>query len=376
MKNLETIVTTIELGGEENSKSIPVTDFKNRIDGKFGDKVLYSESSTERYLRSGFTDMGSNQLLHCLNIAYSYHFPIQLSPDLLWLAIIQGIAEYVRLYPEPNRGKLVFHEGKKVLEVRNDALLSDPSAWQMVPSQLVAKLLTDLGNKSDIAEDLQTGFSNTPEANANTFKIGVLDVYSSYYEYVVTSLCNIPKIYLEGSVEDWVLFQNKLLKLSEKLGLEWWLKHINPIINQIINAVKGHPDLVFWQSIYKLENRSGGPFIDGWIINFFPFLKTWAHADRDLKTLFPNGAVAKEELFPGRKIKKVYLKNPYLGKNQGIKGLTSDSFHSGLSNVPFIWNRAGEKIEMEIIGGFIGVSMQEEYNSIQPGLGWLVRKKK
>ena len=27
MKNLETIVTTIELGGEENSKSIPVTDF-------------------------------------------------------------------------------------------------------------------------------------------------------------------------------------------------------------------------------------------------------------------------------------------------------------------------------------------------------------
>ena len=376
MKTLKSNQVLLNLGGEEVLGKPPLIGLNERVLKKFGEEVIFSRSSSDQFVPSRYQGSDPNQLLACLNIGYSYHVGVRLSPDILWMLVIQGIADCIRFNPEGSRDKLVLHHAKEKIHVREDRLIRDSAAWENIPQKLLDGLTIKLGDKSELLQSMLPTFSTTSKSDFAAFQVGLLDVYSSYFEYSVSSKCHIPKILLEGSTADWENFNERLRKISKELNLGWWINHLIPIVKEIAQAASGALNLDFWQSMYKLDGESGGPFINGWIINFFPFIKASSYPGWDEKKLYPNWEIVQEMIIPEGKRKRVYGKNPFLGRNQEAKKLTENSFNEGLSSVSFIWEASGIELKMEMISGFIGASFMEKENCLYPSIGWLVRKRK
>jgi hypothetical protein len=187
-------------------------------------------------------------------------------------------------------------------------------------------------------------FSTTDATAKVAFEISMMDVVKSYFDYGMSTMCSIPEITLEGTTEDWKLLLKKAKELS-RYKLDWWLESLIPILEQFVAASENNIDSEFWQSFFKLGGGSGGPFIDGHIIQFFPYVK---------------GGYGKNNTF---------VKNEYL--NTRIKrggGLTTDDFPSGIASVPFIWLYFEEKFPMGFISGFMGMERTDE--TIKPNIGW------
>ena len=57
----------------------------------------------------------SNPLVGAIHLAFSRHLPLTLSPDAIWLTIVQGFTHHVNQFPEALRGRLVTHQGQRDL---------------------------------------------------------------------------------------------------------------------------------------------------------------------------------------------------------------------------------------------------------------------
>jgi len=164
-----------------------------------------------------------------------------------------------------------------------------------------------------------------------------------YFDYVVKTLCGIPEITLEGSKEDWEKLRSKVKKLNEMnkdncLGLDFWLKHLNPIIEKICEtAINKKIDKEFWSGIYKYSNPgSGTPYISGWITKFFPYL--------------PSGV------------------NPFTEPAQ----INTNNLPKQISSVEFIWNYLGTLFGMKFHGGFLGAKYDQNTKTVQSSYFWTV----
>ena len=67
-----------------------------------------------------FLPSDGHALVHAVGIAYADHYPLVLSPDVIWLAIAQGFAMHVTANAERLRERFVRHKGKVTIGVRRD----------------------------------------------------------------------------------------------------------------------------------------------------------------------------------------------------------------------------------------------------------------
>jgi len=58
-----------------------------------------------------------NGLLAAVHIAFSQHLPLTLSPDMIWLAILQGFARHVALHAGRLERRLMLQPGKHTINV-------------------------------------------------------------------------------------------------------------------------------------------------------------------------------------------------------------------------------------------------------------------
>jgi hypothetical protein len=94
----------------------------------------------------------------------------------------------------------------------------------------------------------------------------------SYFEYIVETLCGIPRVTLLGTLSDWQSVKHRAEHLAE-YGLEAWVRELSPILDELCAAAAGRPDRELWRSFYKYESRSGGSRVTGWINVLFPYLR-------------------------------------------------------------------------------------------------------
>ena len=52
-----------------------------------------------------------------------------------------------------------------------------------------------------------------------------------------------------------------------------WILALEPILEEFIQASKNNINHEFWENIYKRRGGSGGPYITGWVIHFFPYFR-------------------------------------------------------------------------------------------------------
>ena len=69
-----------------------------------------------------------NRFLATVHAAYSEHYPLVLTPDVIWMCIAQGFAKHVNCNAEKLRHLFVQHTGKKELHTcRGDLVKGSPS---------------------------------------------------------------------------------------------------------------------------------------------------------------------------------------------------------------------------------------------------------
>lgn len=292
-------------------------------------------------------------MIATLHLAFHDHRPLSLSPDMIWLLISQGVANHINAKSETLRPRFVQHQGKLKLEVRRDDFIKGvpENPWHEVFPAFTNQIRTHVGEETH--DFFVAHFSTTGAVEKAAFELVLMDAMQSYFTYVVTTICGIPRITLEGSSEDWrnVLQRAQMLK---RFDMDWWLEILHPLLEQFINAKEGTPDVNFWQSIYKYQSVSGGAFVTGWITSFFPYLK---NLQRNSSLLHPN---VKPKQVGGM---RPLFDTPHIG---------IDQFPAGLSKAPLCWDSPLASYKMHLIAGFIGVRQDAETLCLRPEVGWAV----
>jgi len=317
---------------------------------KLGREILLSRSTGQNV--KGAHKGSSNPLVGAVHCAFSRHLPLVLSPDDVWLTILQGFSHHVHENAELLRGRLVRHKGRVTLTERIQDFTIDSVAGAIAGFSRQIREATD----PVLHESLVCDFSTTTPDVRVAGDITLLDTYSRCFNYsMVRCVCGIPQITLTGSVLDWQRIRDRI-EVLQTFGLEWWTARLRPILDHFVLAAQGLPDLKFWRGIYKFRPAKG-PYdremVTGWLVDLYPYLR-----DR-----------------PGRVRNSVFDG----GKEQEI---VASSFPSGLASVPVELKLVNdndqeiERHELEFVAGFVGVQQVPNDAAVAPAISWcLVRRR-
>jgi hypothetical protein len=261
--------------------------------------------------------------------------------------ISQGFAAIIGENSEQYRKHFVEHEGKKIIRIFRPGFVQGnfDNDWRGCFSEFSDRIREEIGegNHALIVSD----FTTTGDLEKAASEVVLMDAMQSYFDYRVMTECGIPSITLTGTTEDWDKIVAKTRALSKFEGMEWWLDHVYPIVEQFARAVKGDVDLAFWQGIYKSFSGSGGITASGNLLKLMPYTKNWQ----------------------GKKVQ-----NPLLGDGES-DGLSTSDMVQALSNVPFIWEYYGTDLNYQFLAGHVAIGFDEATNTMRPIIGWAVRPK-
>ena len=280
-------------------------------------------------------------------LCYSRHLPFAISPDDIWVMILQGLAMHINNNAEKYRKTFVDFEGKQEIIVRRDNFVKGrwDNNWEGVFNEFSEKISDYIG---DNYETITADFSTTDNITKATADVVLMDVVSSYFKYTVMTKCCIPRFHIQGDTEDWEKIKARVEQL-ERYDLSWWTDHLLPTIEQFILATKGQGDIEFWENWHKRIGGSGTDQVTGHILSLFPYLDKEGKISRNTRMSAKN------------------VRNGF----GDCGGVDTDSFSSGFSKVPFIWDYYDVKYPMNFYAGFIGNSINDE-KVIQAKMGWAI----
>jgi len=322
----------------------------------------------------------TNHFLLMLQIAFNEHKRIIIRPDDFWLLICQGFSEHIKINSDEFKDVIVGQEERQTIQVRrDDFIIGEVNPWEELFPDFTKELHKKIN--TNLYSNLVLNFSTSTKKEINAFEISFMDSMSNYFDYEFLSMCGIPEIEVAGTIEDY----NKMLialKELKKYNFDWWVDSIESNIEKIISTLKGHDVGEFWNSIYKEDNESGGPYITGWIADFFPYLKTSITSENDIIN-YKEQSISECQIlktiniknlnFRNLKIHNVQIRNPRLAMDAHYN-LTLDNFPSGQSKVSFKWKYLDEEIDMNFISGFIGIAENEETKTLNTDINWIVGK--
>ncbi len=304
---------------------------------------ISAEPEASSLKRDSIISFGKNPFLLGALRAYQEHRPFVISPDMIWLLICQGFSRHINSDPERFRSKLVNFSGKKTLKVIvDDIYLGDPNAdWEQVFPKFSEQIAAETG--PELAAVMTADFSTTTPAARIASQITLMESLKKYFDYRVSMVgCGIPKIIIEGSEEDWKKVLHKTQYLAQ-FDLQWWMKELEPVLQQFIAAKQGHFHKRFWRNMVKYH--SVGIYgiyegIDGWLLKLYP-----------------------------------YFEDSTRSKFQKIESV--GVFPPEITRTPFIYEFVPTHTEysMSFWAGFLGVTQNPKDFALRPEIGWIVNKK-
>lgn len=302
--------------------------------------AIVAKSKESRLL----VNYGYHSLFDGMYRAYAEHRPFTLSPDMIWLLIMQGFSQHVNNNHEQLRKLFVKHDGKVTLLVHNDKItLDDPnSPWEDVFPKFAEQIEKYTGSQG--LKDMTADFSTTTPVTKMASQITLMDAMKKYFEYVVMVIgCGIPSIKLEGSPKDWRNVLEKTRKL-EKYELGWWTKELEPILKEFVKASKSKANKDFWRNMFKyhINGIYESKAIDGWFIKFFPYTKDGKR--NNLDSLSGSWNLPDE-------ICKVDLAYKFVDQTGNV---TTTS--------------------LELWAGFVGLQQDKNNFMLRPEIGWMIKR--
>ena len=159
-----------------------------------------------------FYNFEKKSLIQGLSLAYQLHFPIIISPDMIWILILQGYSRYMEKYAENDREKYVNFEGQKTLYINRINLrlaFATEKDWAGIMDECVEKISQHVGKET--ISYLQSNFSTTNDTILVVSQTSIMSAMKQYFKYeVLFGGCGVSYIILEGSLEDWKKIKAKL----------------------------------------------------------------------------------------------------------------------------------------------------------------------
>ena len=336
-----------------SAQALPAAPLAASLHHRFG---ITPEASGANLDHLVWPRQSSHPLIDAVHVAFAEHYPLTLSPDDVWLCIAQGFALHVEANAEALRSRLVRHQGKLEIGVRRDEFVkgSPDNDWQGCFGEFSDAIAEHIGKKRDL---VVASFSTTGPVERAASEIVLMSAMKSYFDFMMTTMCGIPRITLLGTVDDWRAIRRRAEVFAE-LDLMPWVAALLPVLDHFVSAARGAADTNFWQSMYKKNGGSGGPYVTGWINVLFPYL---------------DGGKG-----PGTAANGPVWNRYATDWSQGLGasfggGATLGSFPRGLSSVPFTWSYLGKKLPMQFLGGFVAVSQDPESWAVRPAIGWAVQ---
>ena len=309
-------------------------------EGTNAKKMFYAYSDSI----SPFISESSSKEMSFINLvarAYAAHNSIEINPDDIWLTILNGIRLHVKNNRDSLKDRFVSPGADTAIEIRNDSLLLNITyeKWHGV----IADLFDSLQEKIPVetGEPLNVKFSTTSPIDYNISRSLVMAVASEYYTYTWAVACGIPQIKVNGTKLDWSLLKDSFNKLASRLNLEWWVKELNPILDEFINVFDGKINLIHWRSIFKKVFEKVGCErriqVDGWITKFYPYIGR----DKPKRRNEWNGAI----------------------------DLMTD-IPKGVTDVDINWIYDGKTIPLKIYTGFVGIQVDTTRKMLKASRGY------
>lgn len=288
---------------------------------------------------------------------FALHLPLALDPAVLWYLITHEVATAVRHAPDGWATRFTHHPNERqVVRVRDDSLVyGQENDWArtiggfydaltpLVPADAVDRLLVD--------------FSTTTVTSRVATLVSVMDAASPYFEFRCTTLCGIPALRMDGTVEDWTRLVECTRAVADWIPdgdaggpLHVYFRHLIPVLERLARARAGHRDVDLVRSLYKMNNESGGPYVTGWISAFTAFIN-WGGEIRE---------------------KPAHLFD--VGRRKQVRGLSPGISHNELpshqSSVSFVWEYLDREIPMALQSGILCAEVDDGF--VSPRLGFAV----
>lgn len=326
------------------------------FENKIGKEILFFP---EEQYNFGLISSPNNGLIQTLQECYDNHRPLVLTPDIIWLAICQGVSIHINEHYDSLKN-IVFTTNKPDrISVRNDSLEYSAKHWKNLIDAFAnetRKYTTD-----DFYSFFVSDFTTTTEIDKTAYQITLLESYKKAFEYIGDTGCGIPSIHIAGNEGDWQTILRKL-DLLDKIGLSNWAKNLKPIIAEFILASNGKQNKEFWKNIYKNADEYNAFYISGWIIKFFPYIKV----------LESDGVF--DEKRGETRVGEFFTTNEFIDDdNYLLSTLSTDNFPSGIAKVPVTWNNNFKDItkKIEVFAGFFAIKQYPD-KSLEPFITWAI----
>ena len=292
--------------------------------------------------------------------AYVYHIPICISPDILWMLFIQGISRHINLNSEKLRNKFVNFEDKKTLVVNGDEETIEEinqEGWERTIKEFVQKIKEHVGDQT--IDLFSPTFTTSTPLIQIAKQVAIMSSFQSYFNFVrLYGGCGFPYIKLQGTVSDFTLLKSKIQGFMG-YDIDDWIKELLIIMDKIIETKKGKIDKSFWENIIKnfdvIEPGGSGDLtkvtkIDGWLLNFYPFVKSCFNFNETL-------------------VRRFDFNKPLLEKQL-------ETFPLELIDVPLIMlnKKTFELTELVIKTGILGM-IQDKDGIAKGEIGWFITNK-
>lgn len=361
--------------------TVPVSEIIWPTDGKIEalgvttDRVVAMEHNWQE---KNYKYSRGPHLFDAVHLAYNQHYPLVLSPDVIWLTIAQALSKHVNYNAEGLRKKFVDHEGQQDIIILSPGIKGSPfTPWQdavknrsdiplaarakmqhqasamgTTDESVLDKFVNELRSrvKGDVVDTIMPTFSTTTIDAHAAMAVTTMATFKAYFKYTMMTLCGIPRVTLLGEVDDWKSIRERADKLAD-YDLDFWLQHLLPVLDKFVESAGGDVDKAFWSNIIKRGGGSGGPYISGWVNAFFPYLK------EDKR----NQGQAKVN-------RHMDWQKPY----DGFGGNHPGDYPESSATCPFTWNYYGTDYKMEFAAGVVGISQDPTTLALTPEIGWAV----
>ena len=315
-------------------EALPTCNIKELLDIENHPSIYSENHKDELFVENSHAP----SLISLFHMSFSQHRPLILSPDVVWLTIIQGIALHMDKHHEVLRKKFVDFLGQKTLTVTLMEL-----DYSEVISQFSQLVSDETGESSEL---FRCDFSTTSPDSRIASEIIMLSSFKHYFEMELVCVCGIPEITLKGETEDWEKLSLKL-EHFRKYELDWWINKVQPVLSEFIETSKGNINLEFWQNIYKFQEEYNTKIVNGHICLLYPYTKD------GLTDMYTN-------------------QNPFVLDRSNL--VFSSSFPPGITSAPLLVNDMQNTCKMELKGGLLGIKQHKDL-CLEALPGWYIQKK-
>ena len=275
----------------------------------------------------------TNPLILAVHTSFAYHIPLELSPDVIFNTILQGVGSFISK-----------HKNKKPYKIAHD----HPN-WEATVLEIKNMLLDDSKN-TNAYNVLNTSFTTTSTPSNIAHTCAFMETVRDQCDFVFVTQCGIPFIEITGTKRDWVALSKVLEPFLWDLNLFRFNEEVQSLLLHFIRVFDDEIDIAHWNNIYKFNGpaSSGSSIqVSGWIAKFFLYIKNAINPMLEYQPLWSQPKLINEVQIP------------------------IADFPSGLTNTPFKWLNHGQTRDMSLVAGLIGITVNE-MGAIKPELGWVV----